>query len=96
MTDAEYTVEVPAISIDDLSKWEISVDKIGGGTVGSSYTGTWEITYYIDGRLMDTETMNTGTPKTHKQVAQIYASYLASYSEGSQISDRLSLFAEDE
>lgn len=90
----EYIVEVPKFTEND-SKIEIGVDKVGGGTLGSSHKGTWEISHYVNGRLLGTEDMITGSPKTHEEAAKIYAGYLAAYAEGSDVADRLSLFQSD-
>lgn len=59
----------------------ITVDKIGGGTLGRSYDGDWTVsagfTDFEGERIYDAETLRTGTAKSHKQVAKITATYVA-------------------
>lgn len=95
MNDHEYTVDVPELYEDD-KPMVIGVDKFGGGTVGSEYTGTWFVTLYVDGEYNTSQEMVTGTHKTHAQVAQIFAGFLSAYAEDTADGDRFSLFAEDE
>jgi hypothetical protein len=77
MEDTEYKVEVPELFEGD-KPLVITVDKVGGGTLGSSYTGQWAVGWFLDGDLMSMELMITGTPKTHEQAAKIYADFFTS------------------
>lgn len=96
ITGSEYSVEVPKLTDRDVD-YTISVDKIGGGTLGSSYEGTWSVVLWRAGWSFESEHINTGTPKTHEQVAKIYADFLVSYWPEDVTSDRFALFAlEDE
>lgn len=63
----------------------ITVDKVGGGTLGRSYPGDWTVTvmngpeYVYDG-----ETLRTGLPKTHKQVARMAFEFASERIDGSE------------
>ena len=82
----------------------ISVSKVGGGTLGKSYKGSWEYRVSIRGLPeyvppMLGDDLTTGTPKTHAQVAQIIAGYLSSGEYDwvpEDQHDRLSVFAGDQ
>jgi hypothetical protein len=52
--------------------WLVAVDKDGGGTLGKEYTGTWTVSV-MNGPVyvLDNAILNTGTPKTHEQVARL-------------------------
>lgn len=56
-------------------RYHVSISKIGGGTVGRKYDGDWA--YAIrsrrhDGKLlMFGKDLHTGTPKTHREAAEI-------------------------
>lgn len=60
-------------TIDGL---HVEVSKRGGGTLGKSYVGLWDVTvtngpvYVFDGKEL-----NAGTPKTHVQVARVAAHF---------------------
>lgn len=77
MDDNEYTVDVPALFADD-KPLRITVDKTGGGTLGSSYTGQWVVGWFHDGDLMSMEILTTGMPKTHEEVARTYVAFITS------------------
>ncbi len=48
------------------------VDKVGGGRVGESYNGRWYVTVYAGSDpVWETDQLETGTPKTHEEVAAI-------------------------
>ncbi|MGN6128515.1 MAG: hypothetical protein ACTHON_18305 [Humibacter sp.] len=57
---------------DTLYGLNITVDKVGGGTLGRAYTGDWTVTV-MNGPVyeVDNETLSTGTPKMHAQVARL-------------------------
>lgn len=59
----EYTATIGGLSI--------TVDKDGGGTLGRSYEGNWTITVQNGPVFVyDNDTLHTGTPKTHAEVAR--------------------------
>lgn len=51
--------------IEDYYGMRIEVNKVGGGTVGKSYTGRWEVSIDGEGFLP----YDSGMPKTHEDVA---------------------------
>lgn len=55
----------------------VQVEKLGGGTVGKAYTGTWRyIVLNPDGsEAARGQDMETGMPHTHKQAARVIAEY---------------------
>jgi hypothetical protein len=63
----------------------IHVSKSGGGTVGEAYEGYWDTALVFDGHTVDCieyatsgeSALYTGTPKTHAEVARIYAGFAA-------------------
>jgi hypothetical protein len=65
--EAEFTTE-----IDDLT---IRIEKLGGGTVGNAYTGTWR--YVVTTRdgieVARGQNLETGMPHTHAEVADMVA-----------------------
>lgn len=65
---SEYTTIIGGLKID--------VDKDGGGTIGRSYEGDWTVTV-VNGPeyVYDNDTLHTGTPKTHAQVARLAAEF---------------------
>ena len=70
MTEYEYTTSFPNA--------RVQVSKVGGGTVGRTYAGSWE---YVVTLLGETEPMatgadlTTGMPKSHQEAADIVADY---------------------
>lgn len=72
----EYTAIVPPMYEDD-GHITIGIDKIGGGTLGSSYEGSWSVVIYVDHEAYDQTLMQTGTPKRHDEVAAIAGQFLA-------------------
>lgn len=98
----EYSVDVPEMLLPEYPEPRITirVSKVGGGTVGESYDGTWEYRVGYDGRTaMTGSDLVTGTPKTHEQAARILAGYLSSGEYDfipEDQHDRLTLFAEGE
>jgi hypothetical protein len=73
--DAEYTTTVDGLHVE--------VSKRGGGTLGKSYVGLWDVTvmngpvYVFDGEELD-----AGTPKTHVQVARMAADFASAQIDG--------------
>lgn len=71
-TDDEFTTE-----IDDL---RVTVNKVGGGTVGRKYTGDWtERVEHLDGSFVSEGVFTSGTPWTHEMVAMEVAEYVGWY-----------------
>ena len=60
----------------DGEKYSVEVDKVGGGTLGRSYDGDWTASVWLRGaRVIDKETLRTGTRKTHREAAAIAADF---------------------
>jgi hypothetical protein len=94
LTDFEYSVEIPTISTDHDNPVTLYISKVGGGTIGESYTGQWYwcITNGEDSRHGDE--LSSGTPKTHEEMSRVLAGFLAeNYPEESDMSNRFSLYA---
>lgn len=55
----------------------VSVDKVGGGTVGNKYDGLWYATVYDADQkpVWESDAINTGTPMTHEDVAELALDY---------------------
>jgi hypothetical protein len=75
--DAEFTVELTERHDTPM---RVEIEKIGGGTLGRRYDGTWA--YAVTD--LNTETviasgqdLYTGTPKTHAQAALIVSDFVA-------------------
>lgn len=52
--------------------YAVYVDKVGGGTLGKSYEGDWQVTVNTgDVYVLDNSLIHTGTRKTHAQVARL-------------------------
>lgn len=68
IVSSEYVTRIDGLNVQ--------VSKRGGGTLGKSYVGLWDVTvmngpvYVLDGEEID-----AGTPKTHAQVARIAADF---------------------
>lgn len=66
--EPEYTAAIGGLSI--------TVDKVGGGTLGRAYEGNWTITVSNGpDYVYDSDTLHTGTPKTHAEVARIASTF---------------------
>lgn len=64
---------------EDGTRLVVRISKVGGGTVGRAYEGRWH--YRVrpaDGRkiLAEGDDLNTGTPKTHREAAEILLDFL--------------------
>lgn len=92
----EYHVEVPYTQDDDTAAVTVHVNKVGGGTLGHSYEGRWEVAITINGTVTFwADDIRTGTPKTHAQVAGIAAEFYAnSLPEWEGLRDRLIEFTD--
>ena len=55
-----------------IEGFRVYVDKNGGGTLGKAYEGTWTVSVQ-NGPVwvLDNDTLTTGTPKTHAEVARM-------------------------
>ena len=94
---SEYSAIVTPLHEDD-GPLVITVNKIGGGTLGKAYTGTWNVLIYDGEDLMDATILTTGTPKRHDQAAAIAAQGFADAIEEFDdmgAYDRLTLWADD-
>lgn len=55
----------------------VDVYKVGGGTLGQAYEGRWGYLVRRHGTVVGSgEDLNTGTPKTHQQAAQLACDFL--------------------
>lgn len=60
----------------------IRVSKVGGGTVGQAYEGRWMYRikrmrkFQATVLIAEGDDLNTGTPKTHKEAAEIAADFV--------------------
>jgi hypothetical protein len=60
---------------DDI---EIFISKVGGGTIGHRYEGTWKYWWYQYGELIHHGAdLTTGTPKTHDEAIRILFDFIA-------------------
>lgn len=58
--------------LQDRTIVSLEVSKVGGGTVGESYDGLWEVAIASNaGPLAMIHDLHTGTPKTHEEVIDI-------------------------
>lgn len=65
--------------------WLVTVDKDGGGTLGRAYEGDWTVTVQNGPEyVLDRETLHTGTPKTHADVACMAYEFAAEYCDGGE------------
>lgn len=57
----------------------VRVSKVGGGTVGRAYEGTWiyRVTYVGGPLMVEGDDLRIGTPKTHRQIVEIVMDFLA-------------------
>lgn len=72
--EPEYTAMV------DNMRVVIEVEKLGGGTLGRAYAGTWRyrVTYRESGAEIFGQDLHTGTPKYHSQIPGIVWDFLNS------------------
>lgn len=59
----------------------VKVNKLGGGTVGKSYTGGWDFQVVNGSVVINDRIDNTGTSKTHGQVARMVQQWQSKDSE---------------
>lgn len=72
----DFEPEFTLITDDNLT---IQIEKLGGGTVGKSYEGTWR--YIVTNTDTGSEVRRgqnlvTGTPKTHEEAARILLDFM--------------------
>lgn len=62
----------------DYPPFHVGISKIGGGTVGKAYEGSWEYTFanYISNEYKSGDDLVTGTPKTHQEAAHILIDFI--------------------
>ncbi len=65
----EYTVLIPGTPLT------VRISKIGGGTVGEQYTGTWSYMITGPGVWIEGEDLNTGMPHSHAYAAALAPTY---------------------
>lgn len=64
--EASFTFDVEGTDV------KIEIEKLGGGTVGRAYDGTWRYIVTADGSEMTRgQDFTTGTPKTHQEAAAL-------------------------
>jgi hypothetical protein len=74
---AEFTTELTERHDTPM---RVEIEKVGGGTVGRRYDGTWRyvVTDLVTGEeIARGQDLHTGTPKTHAQVALIVSDFVA-------------------
>lgn len=58
--------------VRDHGAFIVAVDKLGGGTLGREYTGTWEgFVYDSNANLIEKVPITTGMPHTHWYVGTL-------------------------
>src|SRR5208282_241439 len=75
---AELTVVVPRMYLGDSEPeiW-IGISKVGGGTVGKSYSGTWEYRVISGGVHIEGADLRSGAMgATHEEMIRTLASFL--------------------
>jgi hypothetical protein len=73
--EPEYAVRIIGQGI------RIQLEKLGGGTVGRAYQGTWRYVVtdvHTGDEVARGQDLHTGTPKTHAEAALILADFLTS------------------
>lgn len=69
--DLERSRQCEYAAVSNLNDVAILVDKMGGGTVGREYNGTWHVSVVVSGDVVwENDTLITGMPKTHAQVVE--------------------------
>lgn len=75
----EYAVEIPGLTFEPSEpRIHIGITKIGGGTLGVAYVGTWEWAVSSDGEILFSgRDLSTPIARTHHECAQIVAYVIA-------------------
>jgi hypothetical protein len=56
----------------------VEIEKLGGGTVGGKYVGTWRYRHTdANGRVELGQDLETPMPHTHREAARIVADYFS-------------------
>lgn len=96
--EPEYRAEVESLFYNpdpDEKSVVITVDKQGGGRSGRPQAGRWDVSLRVGG-IVYLETITTGMPKTHHEVACIFADAMAANDEiewPAYVAERLTMFA---
>jgi hypothetical protein len=96
----DVTFDVPQWNTDDPTL-TIAIEKLGGGTVGKAYTGTWRYVVRLAGtEIAKGQDLDSGTALTHEEAAHTLADFLAyRWDEdeiGIELCERLSAWSHDE
>lgn len=86
----EYVTEVPGMYRNMPSEPTITIgmNKTGGGTLGHTYTGTWEYAVIVNGcEIITGDDLRSGMPDTHEGMARCLASFLAAAGESLYLSE---------
>lgn len=79
--DSELSVSIPQMNDGDKTL-SIQIEKLGGGTVGKSYTGTWRYRVLWAGKeVYKAQDLETPTPTSHEEAASLIAGFLANYGD---------------
>jgi hypothetical protein len=71
---AEYVGTINGLSV--------TVDKVGGGTLGRAYEGNWTVSISKGERVFfNAANVRTGTARTHHEVASLAVEFLPGYGE---------------
>lgn len=93
--DFEHDVTITDPDAGGPATVRLLVAKVGGGTPGRAYAGTWYYRLDVDGKTVaHGDDLETGTPKTHAQAARIAAGFLASGLPEDGVAEALEAFAE--
>lgn len=80
----EYAVEVPGLYFGDSEpRVHIGINKLGGGTLGVLYPGTWEWIVYANGEpvLEEADLRSGAQGATHDEMARSLCSFLSAAGE---------------
>lgn len=72
MTDKISRINTEHEFAKDFGLWIVGVDKVGGGTVGREYEGSWTVTLYTNmGDEFEVVPVTTGMPHSHEWVSDL-------------------------
>lgn len=85
----EYAVNVPQMYADGTDPVIlIGISKVGGGTVGESYSGSWSYVITMDGTVvLSGSDFSCGMPHTHQYTARAIADYFGAVGESLYLSN---------
>lgn len=75
----EFTAPIAELdpSADSSSDAVVDVYKVGGGTLGESYSGDWGYRVRRGGRVeISGEDLRTGMPRDHRQTARLVLGFI--------------------